>query len=161
MLYSSNNENVSSIQRITNNDISPDITKINMEHYLFIQKILCQLFLIPIILYILLLSFILHLSIFNPLSHRTINQKLSERKKNLILLLICFYIFRFCQYIFSYVNLYGSVCVFLSCYNIIAVFALILTIFLITEQNTKIIKLPYKNPVLFFFVLYRFFIFIQ
>ena len=153
MLYSSNNENVSSLERIANKDIPIDISKINMEHYLFIQKIISQLFLIPIILYILLLSFILHLSIFNPLSHRTINQKLSEKKKYLILLLIFIYLYRFCQYIFKYVNDYGSVCVFLSCYNIIAVFALILTIFLITEQNTKIIKLPYKNPVLFFFIL--------
>ena len=153
MLYSSNNENVSSLERITNKDIPIDISKINMEHYLFIQKIISQLFLIPFILYILLLSFILHLSIFNPLSHRTINQKLSEKKKYLILLLIFTYLFRFCQYIFNYVYDNGSVCVFLSCYNIIAVFALILTIFLITEQNTKIIKLPYKNPVLFFFII--------
>ena len=153
MLYSSNNENVSSLERIANKDIPIDISKINMEHYLFIQKIISQLFLIPIILYILLLSFILHLSIFNPLSHRTINQKLSEKKKYLILLLIFIYLFRFCQYIFNYVYDNGSVCVFLSCYNIIAVFALILTIFLITEQNTKIIKLPYKNPVLFFFII--------
>ena len=89
--------------------------------------------------YILLLSFILHLSIFNPLSHRTINQKLSEKKKYLILLLICIYLFRFCQYIFNYVYDNGSVCVFLSCYNIIAVFALILTIFLITEQKSSML----------------------
>ena len=51
-------DDVSSLERIANKDIPIDISKINMEHYLFIQKIISQLFLIPIILYILLLSFI-------------------------------------------------------------------------------------------------------
>lgn len=153
MILSSNNKDVSLLTNMTNDYYIEENEKILFLSFFNSEKIIYQICLIPIILYIFLLSFILHLSIFNSLSKRTINHKLSAKKKYMIILEIMICLFRFLQINFIYLKDYGAICIFLSLFNFVLIFALILTIFLITEQNTKIIKLPYKNPVLFFFIL--------